>query len=606
MTNASQISVLPRLLAFPIPRPIEAALERVLGVRDVTAVYNSLRKVDDGRCITERLLHHLEVTHRVAEKDLDHIPRSGAAVLVVNHPFGILEGAVLTTLLSSIRRDVKILANGVLTAIPEIRDLIIPVDPTAGASAVRSNGGGLLQSLNFLAAGGLLVVFPAGKVSHFQWNQLSIVDPPWNSAVARVLAMAARLAPTLTIVPAHIQGANSRLFQFLGLFHPRLRTAMLARELLNKRRANVSIRIGSAIAVDKLLEIPTDAERIDYLRWRTYLLAARAEYKANMSLPVARRGGLALVERVAPAIDSRLLLSDVLALDPAAVLAKSGELSAYIASAKQIPNVLAEIARLRELTFRAAGEGTGNSSDSDTFDEHYLHLFVWHETRHEVVGAYRLVGTDRVTKHFGLRGLYTATLFRYNHEFLDRMGPALELGRSFVRAEYQRGFAPLLLLWRGIGRFVALNPRYKVLFGPVTISNQYQSVSRELMVSFLERHASLRDWVGLVSTRNPFRRRDGHTRQHMPAAGFDVEDLSRVVSDLEPSRAGVPVLLRQYLKLGGKLLGFNVDPKFSNALDGLILVDLIRTEPKLLERYLGKPEAARFLNFHRGGHNDVQ
>jgi putative hemolysin len=607
VTNAPQISVLPRLLAFPIPRPIEAALERVLGIRDIGAVYSSLRSAIDERPITERLLQHLEVTHRVAEKDLDHIPRSGAAVLVVNHPFGILEGAVLTTMLAGIRCDVKFLANGVLTAIPEIRDLIIPVDPTAGASAVRRNGGGLRQSLDFLAAGGLLVVFPAGEVSHFQWNQLSIVDPPWNSAVARVLELAARQAPSLTVVPVHIQGANSRLFQLLGLLHPRLRTAMLARELLNKRRAHVSVRIGSAIAVHKLFEIPTDVERMAYLRWRTYLLAARAEYKANMSLPIAsRRGGPARVERVVPAIDSRLLLSDVRALHPAAVLAKSGELSACIASAKQIPNVLAEIARLRELAFRAAGEGTGNSSDSDTFDEHYLHLFVWHETRHEVVGAYRLAGTDRVTKQFGLRGLYTATLFRYGQKFLDRMGPALELGRSFIRTEYQRGFAPLLLLWRGIGKYVELNPRYKVLFGPVSISNQYQSISRELMVSFLERHASLRDWVGLVSTRNPFRRRNGHPRQQIPAAGFDIEDLSAVVSDLEPSRAGVPVLLRQYLKLGGKLLGFNVDPKFSDALDGLILVDLTKTEPKLLERYLGKREAAHFLNFHRGAQNAIR
>ena len=382
---------------------------------------------------------------------------------------------------------------------------------------------------------------------------------------------------------------------------------MLVRELLNKRKAHVSVRIGSAISVDKLLEIGTDTERIEYLRWRTYLLASRAEYKANMSLPVAsRRGRMPRVEQVAPPIESRRLVSDVSALQPTAVLAKSGELSAYIASAKQIPNVLPEIARLRELTFRAAGEGTGKCADSDAFDRHYLHLFVWNETRHEVVGAYRIAGTDCVTKRLRLRGLYTATLFRYGHEFLDRMGPGLELGRSFVRAEYQRGFAPLLLLWKGIGKYVALNPRYKVLFGPVSISNQYQSASRELMVSFLERHASLRDWVGLVSTRNPFRRQHGSTREHIPVAGFDIEDLCAVVSDLEPSRAGVPVLLRQYLKLGGKLLGFNVDPKFSNALDGLILVDLIQTEPKLLERYLGKREAAHFLNFHRGEHNEIR
>jgi putative hemolysin len=176
------------------------------------------------------------------------------------------------------------------------------------------------------------------------------------------------------------------------------------------------------------------------------------------------------------------------------------------------------------------------------------------------------------------------------------MGPALELGRSFVRPEYQRGFAPLLLLWKGIGKFVARNPRYKVLFGPVSISNRYQSISRELMVSFLERRASLREWMGLVRRRNPFR----GPRLLMPAADFDLEDLSDAVSDLEPDGAGVPVLLRQYLKLGGRLLAFNVDPDFADALDGLIVVDLTRTEPKLLARYLGKSEAAQFLAFQKG------
>ena len=192
--------------------------------------------------------------------------------------------------------------------------------------------------------------------------------------------------------------------------------------------------------------------------------------------------------------------------------------------------------------------------------------------------------------------LYTATLFKYDAAFLNRMGPALELGRSFVRPEYQRGFAPLLALWKGIGAYVARNPRYKVLFGPVSISNQYQTVSRELMVTFLERHASLRDWMGLISTRSPFKRRLREPR--LPTAGFDAEDLSAVVSDLEPSGAGIPVLLRQYLKLGGKLLGFNVDPEFSDVLDGLILVDLTKTKPRLLERYLGRTEASQFLAHH--------
>ena len=205
-------------------------------------------------------------------------------------------------------------------------------------------------------------------------------------------------------------------------------------------------------------------------------------------------------------------------------------------------------------------------------------------------------------REFGVAGLYTASLFQYGDEFLDRLGPALELGRSFVRLEYQKAFQPLLLLWKGIGKYVARNPQYRVLFGPVSISNQYQSISRQLMVSFLERNASLKELVHLVSTRNPFRAR----RLASPKAGFDFEDLSAVIADLEPSQPGVPVLLRQYLKLGGRLLGFNVDPQFADALDGLIVVDLMQTEARLRERYLGKAEAAQFVEFQKGWYGTQQ
>jgi putative hemolysin len=244
------------------------------------------------------------------------------------------------------------------------------------------------------------------------------------------------------------------------------------------------------------------------------------------------------------------------------------------------------------------GEGTGKPTDIDGFDAHYLHLFVWNAAKREIVGAYRLAGTD-VT-----RDLYTATLFQYTGDFLDKLGPALELGRSFVRPEYQKGFAPLLALWKGIGAYVARNPRYKMLFGAVSISNRYQAVSRELMVAFLERRTSLHEWASLISGRNPFKRRYG--KPLPPPQGFDLEDLSDCVADLEPTRTGVPVLLRQYLKLGGKLLGFNLDPEFSDALDGLIVVDLTKTEPRLLERYLGRAEAAEFLRHQKGTYKGNQ
>jgi putative hemolysin len=209
------------------------------------------------------------------------------------------------------------------------------------------------------------------------------------------------------------------------------------------------------------------------------------------------------------------------------------------------------------------------------------------------VGAYRLVATDQV------KSLYTATLFRLHPKFVERLGPALELGRSFVRVEYQRGFAPLLLLWKGIGRFVSRHPRYKVMFGPVSISAQYSAPARALMMSFLERYASLPSLRQLVAPRKPLR-----PRTDLPPGveRLDVDDLATAVSDLEAADVGVPVLLRQYLKLGGKLLGFSVDRKFSNVLDGLIVVDLTRTDRKMLERYLGREEAAEFLAYQKGMH----
>ena len=603
MYDAVFDSVIPDLLPFRVPERLQRFLRRATGIGRVEEIYGELRAMDNAAPIAERLLRHLEVSVRVASRDLEHIPRTGPVVVVVNHPFGILEGAALASLLLRVRPDVRFLANGILTAVPELREMVIPVDPFGARSNVR----GSRKAVDFLAQGGAVVIFPAGAVSHFQWKERSITDPKWSPAVAKIVALAARRAESLTVVPAYVEGANSVLFQAAGVVHPLLRTLLLGRELLNKRRTAVEVRMGAGIAAGKLLAIPSDEERIEYLRWRTYLLASRNEYKARtaarlQSFRARRADNTSRAGHTLRWPTPQVMDAEVLALAPACLLAESGTLKVYIARAAEIPSVLTEIGRLREITFRAAGEGTGKALDLDRYDSHYLHLFVWNEHAKEVVGAYRLAPVDKVRREFGVAGLYTASLFQYGDEFLDRLGPALELGRSFVRLEYQKAFQPLLLLWKGIGKYVARNPQYRVLFGPVSISNQYQSISRQLMVSFLERNASLKELVHLVSTRNPFRAR----RLALPKAGFDFEDLSAVIADLEPSQPGVPVLLRQYLKLGGRLLGFNVDPQFADALDGLIVVDLMQTEARLRERYLGKAEAAQFVEFQKGWYGTQQ
>jgi putative hemolysin len=288
------------------------------------------------------------------------------------------------------------------------------------------------------------------------------------------------------------------------------------------------------------------------------------------------------------------LAAEVAALDARERLIDSNGLQVYCARAARIPAVLEEIGHLRELAFRAAGEGTGKPCDLDGFDAHYQHLFLWDPAAGKIAGAYRMGLVDEILASRGKRGLYTHSLFSYPTRFLNALGPAIELGRSFVRAEYQRDFAPLFLLWRGIARFVERSPRYAVLFGAVSISASYSAASRRLMVEYLSVHCSEERFSSQVRPRSPY----GEGLPSEEAVPQSLDELARLVAQIEEDRKGVPVLLRQYLRLGGRLLGFTVDSEFANTLDGLIMVDLRQIEPAVLARYMGKAASAAFLAHH--------
>lgn len=537
-----------------IPTALRGPLNQALGAKEVDALY----EVCAGE--PQAILEKLDIGYCVDPQDIDQIPSSGAAVVLANHPHGFLDAALLASLLLSVRKDVRFLANSLLSPVDGLHNLIIPVDPDG-----RRNTAGARAALAFLASDGLLVVFPAGEISHFDGR--TVCDPPWRESVARILRLALRKTADLRIIPAFVEGRNSALFQTAGLLHPRLRTAMLLREFLRSRGSRLRVRLGKPTQARSLFANRSDAQAIAYLRWRTDLLAS---FKARTNRALIRFQRAA--KPIAPAVQPDVLAEEIARLVP---LAGAGGLAVYAAKAGQIPFVLTEIARLREITFRAAGEGTGESEDRDSFDQHYEHLFLWHAERRAVAGAYRLSSAD-----VGAAGLYTATLFRYDDDFLEKLGPALELGRSFIRQEYQRDFAPLLLLWKGIGRVIARNPKVTTLFGAVSISSEYRSASRQIIASFLRRFAWFDELADLVSSRNPF-------VPHLSSLASSIDELSAAVSDIEEKPAGVPVLLRQYLKLGGRLLGFNVDPDFGNVVDGLIVVDLHKADPKMLKRILG-------------------
>nr|WP_320049980.1 lysophospholipid acyltransferase family protein [uncultured Desulfuromonas sp.] len=569
-------------LTARLRQPFLNMAERLLGLRRCQQLYDQVSANVSGHTFAEQALATLNVSYRVSDYEQVRIPSSGPCILIANHPFGGIEGLILMDLLSKQRPDFKVMANFMLSRIPQLRDCLINVDPFGGTDAARTNLSPLRQSLNWLKQGGVLVIFPAGEVSSRQ-SSGEITDPAWSSTLPRLVRRSK--APVL---PVFFPGENGSLFQWAGRIHPRLRTALLPHMLLNKRGQTLPLRIGNLLTTKKLTGFDCDQALNDYLRLRTYGLNLACDTCAdNVDKPSQGKH-----QPICAALPSQTLENEIERLPQEQRLLQSGEFDVVVFSAAQAPGLLHEIGRLREVTFREVGEGTGHSIDLDRFDDTYTHLCLWNHKQHELVGAYRIGHLDELLSQQGAEGLYTSTLFDFQPQLLDRLQNALELGRSFIRPEYQRSYAPLLLLWKGIGHYLVKNPKYRYLFGPVSISNDYTSNSRHLMVESLSRYFMVKEFCGLVSPRLPVPvtplKIQGVSAQHSDPLLCDMEEISSLVADLESDNRGIPVLLRHYLSLGGKLLAFNLDPDFGNVIDGLLLVDLQKTEQKQLQRYMGR------------------
>lgn len=588
--DPNPLEVLARAAEFP------GLTKKLAPINQVRNLYRQVQQSPEGFRL-ETLLAQMRVELRVGAADEARIPTSGPVVVLANHPYGVLDGALLTVLLTRVRPDVKVLTNFLLADVPELQKHCIFVDPFHTDRSVESNRRALRGALAWLHQGGMLAVFPAGEVSHWQMPAAQISDPQWNDTAARLFRKTGAAA-----LPVYFCGHNSLGFQLMGMIHPKLRTAFLLQEFLQQEGKTIEVRVGSRIPTEAITAIGDDRSATEYLRSRTYLLAQRKNAHASWPVALRSRLGLGRHKELALAIPADLLAQEIASLPEGRCLAQGGDLAVYVGSSHETPQVVQEIGRLRELTFRKVGEGSGKSRDLDSFDEYHRHIVLWNKSKDEVVGAYRASATAEILAERGINGLYTSTLFRYDARIFQKLGPALELGRSFVRPEYQRQYAPLLLLWKGIAGLVAKHPEIPVLFGAVSISNEYNEASREMIYRFFETRMRDHELAGLIEPRRPFRPaplRRWDCRGLVQALR-DLDALSHPITDVEVDGKGLPILLRQYDKVGGKLLGFNVDRKFSNVLDGLVVVDLRQTERAVLERYMGREGAARFRQVHSG------
>ncbi len=580
-------------------KPFESSLEKWTSLQALAEQYDLAKSQGiNSSNFPEVALEMLNIKYSISAEELSKIPKTGPVVIVANHPFGGIEGIILINILKRVRPDFKVLANFILGRVEELKDNFILVDPFGSKSSTRKNTQPLRDSIDYLKSGGLLATFPSGAVSHLQLKLRQVADPDWNTNIARITRKAGA-----TVVPLFFEGHNGPLFQTAGLIHPLLRTLMIPRELYNKRGKEITVRVGSEISTAKLKQFKNDTEVLNYLRLRTYLLGSQQHHlklDKKKKLSKSSSGTNRILEPIVPEVDSSLTSREVSSLPLEQILVESGDFSVIYADADQIPFCLREIGRLREITFRKVSEGSGKSIDLDGFDNYYKHLFIWDKSQDKIVGAYRLGSVGDILEKYGISGLYTSTLFAYKKSLLEQLCPALEMGRSFIREEYQKNYLSLQLLWRGIGSYVGKFPDYKILFGTVSISSEYNSVSQMLITSFLKDNSFIPEFANLIKARNPHKPHPlkGVNSKETSVLVKDLKDVNELIAEIEAKNHSIPVLLRQYLKLGGKLLGFNIDNSFGDVLDGLIYVDLRETDIKMLEKYFGKEEALQFLKYH--------
>lgn len=577
-------------------RSLIGPAENMLAINKINKIHCALPANGSVGDFCRSSLKALDIEYALTEQELDSIPASGPLVMVSNHPYGGIEGIILAEVLLQVRPDVRILGNYLLTYIPALASHIIPLDPMNPKKSARFNARGLKQAINWVANGGALLTFPAGEVSHLQLRNARIEDAPWSPHIAKLI-----LKTKAKALPVYTHGRNSILFNLMGTIHPRLRTLLLPREMTNKTESLIQLSVGSSIGWRKLSEFETLPKAAEFLRLNTYFLKHRiADKRRWIPLPIPHKSIAKARKPIIAPVPKARLVREVRSLDLADRLVDQKGYSVYATTAERSPSIMREIGRLREASFRDVSEGTGLSLDIDAFDDHYIQIFLWNNATQEIAGAYRMGQSDRILPQSGTEGLYTSTLFKYKPHFLSHLNQALELGRSFIRTAYQRKFGCLSILWRGIGEFVARNTQYRYLFGPVSISKDYHTISRNLMVAFLSHYAMDQKMARLVTARRPVKKLKSVQRT-VPFNLLEkdaLEDISMLISEVENDNKGVPTLIKHYLKLNGQFLAFNLDKDFANVIDGLIWVDLLKTDPKIIARFLGPQGTIDFHHRH--------
>ncbi|WP_433834391.1 GNAT family N-acyltransferase [Flavobacterium anhuiense] len=542
-------------------------LMKVLKISTLNKIYDRNKHLTDLDFLNG-ILDEMEIKFEIPEEDLKRLPKDGAYITISNHPLGGIDGILLLKLMLEREPNFKIIANFLLHRIVPMKKYIMPVNPFENHKDAKSSVIGIKETLRHLSDGKPLGIFPAGEVSTYKDGKL-VVDKPWEEGAIKLIRKA-----KVPVVPIYFHAKNSKLFYWLSKIDDTLRTAKLPSELLTQKDRVIKVRIGKPISVSEQNEIESFEEYSEFLRKKTYMLANPFEKDSKLIDTASLKIQKAPKKIVTPANELKLI-DEVQALrDGDKRFLQSKNYEVFFASAKEIPNILHEIGRLREITFREVGEGTNESIDLDEYDQYYHHMFLWDDETNKIAGAYRMGLGSEIYPKYGIEGFYLTDLFRFEPELHDMMHKSIEMGRAFIVKEYQQKPMPLFLLWKGIIHTTLRHPEHKYLVGGVSISNQFSDFSKSLMIEFMKSNYYDPYIAQYIHPKKAYKvkLKDADKDFIFDEAESDLNKFDKIIDELEPGNLRLPVLIKKYIKQNARVVAFNVDPLFNNAIDGLMYI----------------------------------
>jgi putative hemolysin len=545
-------------------------LMKITQISSINTFYEKHEHLD-GIEFLDAILEHYEINFEIPEEDIKRLPKEGPFITISNHPLGGIDGVLLLKLLLQHRSDFKIIANFLLHRVEPLAPYIMPVNPFENHKDVKSSIAGFKNALNHLNEGHPLGIFPAGEVSTYKDEKL-IVDKPWEEAALKLIRKA-----EVPVVPIYFHAKNSKLFYRLSKLNDIFRTAKLPSEVTTQRNRAIKVRIGQPISVASQKEHKTLEDFTDLLRRKTYILANAYEKErlidqipTSLKIPKTPK-------KIATAVRKEVIEGEIEKLrEKDARLLQSKNYEVFLAQKKDIPFILNEIGRQRETTFRAIGEGTNKAIDLDRFDEFYHHLFLWDDVHKCIVGAYRMGMGSQIFEAHGINGFYLQDLFGFEPELYGMMRQSIEMGRAYIVKEYQQKPMPLFLLWKGIVHTTLRYPEHKYLIGGVSISNQFSNFSKSLMIEFMKSNYWDPYVAQYIHPKKEFKvkLKDADKEFVFDETAADLNKFDRLIEEVEPGSLRLPVLIKKYIKQNAKVVAFNVDPLFNNAVDGLMYIKI--------------------------------